>query len=95
MFICAHDRDCSLQENAWIARNASLFVGIDSCFAHVANCFNIPSIVLLGTYKAFSFYTPFSNVRENRKELRKYSINSIGEQEVIELIGKMLETPDK
>ena len=38
----------NLQEIAWIIRNAGLFIGVDSGFAHVANAVRVPSIILLG-----------------------------------------------
>ena len=56
--------DCTgrkdLQELATIVRDAKLFIGIDSAFGHVANCFKTPSIILLGKYKHFDTYLPYS-----------------------------------
>ena len=49
-----------LQELATIVRDASLFIGVDSAFGHVANCFKTPSIILLGKYKHFDTYLPYS-----------------------------------
>ena len=49
-----------LQELATIVRDAKLFIGIDSAFGHVANCFRTPSIILLGKYKHFDTYLPYS-----------------------------------
>ena len=49
-----------LQELATIVRNAQLFIGVDSAFGHMANCFMTPSIILLGKYKNFDTYLPYS-----------------------------------
>lgn len=48
------------QEIGQIIRVASLYVGIDSCFAHMANCFRIPSVILLGRYRNYDAYNPYS-----------------------------------
>ena len=49
-----------LQELATIIRDARLFIGIDSAFGHMANCFMTTSIILLGKYKHFDTYLPYS-----------------------------------
>ena len=49
-----------LQELATIVRDAQLFIGIDSAFSHMANCFKTPSVILLGKYKNFESYLPYS-----------------------------------
>ena len=49
-----------LQELAVIVRDARLFIGIDSAFGHIANCFRTESIVVLGKYKKFDTYLPYS-----------------------------------
>ena len=49
-----------LQELAAIVRDAKLFIGVDSAFGHMANCFKTPSIILLGKYKTFDTYLPYS-----------------------------------
>ena len=50
----------SFQELASIIQHAALFIGVDSCFAHVANAFRVKSIILMGRFRNFSIYTPFS-----------------------------------
>lgn len=50
----------SLLETAEILRRAQFFVAIDSGPAHMANALGVPSIILLGRYKVFSRYTPFT-----------------------------------
>ncbi len=49
-----------LQTIACIIRDADVFVGIDSVFAHVANAVKTPSIVLLGKYRNFESYFPYT-----------------------------------
>ena len=41
-------------------KDASLFIGVDSCFAHVANAFLRPSIILQGQYRQYFDYQPYS-----------------------------------
>lgn len=50
----------SLQETANVIAGASLFIGIDSGWAHVANALGVPGIILLGKYRAFERYMPYS-----------------------------------
>ena len=45
---------------ASLIRDAHVFVGIDSSFAHVANAFHVPSAILLGRYTYFDTYFPYS-----------------------------------
>jgi len=50
----------SILETAETIRRAALFVGIDSGPAHLANAMATPGVVLLGRYRAFARYMPFS-----------------------------------
>src|ERR1035437_8445549 len=50
----------TLQEIAFLIKNSILFIGIDSAFAHMANAVNTPGIILLGHYKNFKKYMPFT-----------------------------------
>jgi ADP-heptose:LPS heptosyltransferase len=47
-------------ETAEVIRRATLFVGIDSGPAHLANAVGTPGVILLGRYKDFRTYNPFS-----------------------------------
>ncbi len=49
-----------LQKIAYIIKNCSCFIGIDSGFAHIANCFEKYSILLFGKYLRFSNYNIYS-----------------------------------
>ena len=41
-------------------KDSSLFIGVDSCFAHVANAFLRPSVILQGLYRQYFDYQPYS-----------------------------------
>lgn len=50
----------NLHQIATLIKDAALFIGVDSGFAHIANAFNINSLILLGHYGPFSCYMPYS-----------------------------------
>ncbi len=50
----------SLLESAEVIRRARLFIGVDSGPAHMANALGTRGLVLLGKYRIFDHYTPFS-----------------------------------
>ena len=50
----------NLLDLAYVVHNAKIFVGVDSGFSHMANAFQIPSIILLGRYTFFDTYFPYS-----------------------------------
>jgi ADP-heptose:LPS heptosyltransferase len=50
----------SFFDSAYILKNAQFFISIDSSFAHIANAFNTPSLILLGKYSHFKSYMPYS-----------------------------------
>ena len=50
----------SIQQIALIIKNAVMFVGVDSVFAHIANAVLTPSVILLGKYRNFNTYFPYS-----------------------------------
>lgn len=55
---CSHIHD--LQQIAAIVSRASCFIGIDSGFAHLANCLDIYGILIFGKYKNFDYPQPYS-----------------------------------
>jgi heptosyltransferase III len=60
----------SLEEISKIIAGADLYIGVDSGFAHIANTFNLNSIILLGNYKNFNSYLPFDGYfRENAENV--------------------------
>lgn len=50
----------SILETAELIRRASLFVGVDSGPAHLANAVGTPGVILLGRYADFERYTPYA-----------------------------------
>lgn len=50
----------SIPEMVNMIRGARFFIGIDSGPAHIANCLDVPGIILMGTYLGFSDYMPYS-----------------------------------
>jgi heptosyltransferase III len=50
----------TILETAEVIRRASLFIGIDSGPAHLANATATPGIILLGKYRNFDRYLPYS-----------------------------------
>ena len=55
----------SILESAEVIRRASLFIGIDSGPAHLANAVGTYGVILLGSYLGFGRYTPFSGKYAN------------------------------
>jgi heptosyltransferase III len=49
-----------LWRHAFIIKEAALFVGIDSGFAHVANAYEVPSAIIMGAFRHFKSHMPYS-----------------------------------
>jgi ADP-heptose:LPS heptosyltransferase len=63
--LCGH---LSLVETGEVIRRASFFVGVDSGPAHFANAFQIPSVILLGHYRTFDRYMPYTGFLREHAE---------------------------
>lgn len=50
----------SILETAEVIRRARLFVGVDSGPGQIANAVNTPGVILIGPYKNFRQYSPYS-----------------------------------
>jgi len=59
----------SLDEIAFIISKCSYFIGIDSAFAHFANAFNVPRLILLGHFNQFKNYLPYSGLSKEEEAL--------------------------
>ena len=55
---CTHIHD--IQVISEIVRNSEKFIGLDSGFAHVANCFNIPGVLIFGRFRNFEKVMPYT-----------------------------------
>lgn len=91
--------DCTditdFQQLAKIISNATLFTSVDSGFAHIANCYNVPSCIIMGKYKTFDNPMPYTGFLYENKD--KYIIyanqapaSTISEQDVLDNILKTL-----
>lgn len=57
----------NFQELAQIIKIADIFIGIDSGFAHIANAVKTPGVILLGKYKNYKIYMPYTGFYTNKK----------------------------
>jgi ADP-heptose:LPS heptosyltransferase len=51
---------CKTLETAEVIRRAEIFIGVDSGPAHLANAMETRGVILLGSYRAFPSYMPFT-----------------------------------
>ena len=49
-----------IHQLALIIKNADLFVGVDSAFAHIANAMRTPTVALFGKFMCYDTYCPYS-----------------------------------
>lgn len=59
-----------LQQIARIIQNASFFIGIDSGFAHIANCLDIKAVLIFGIYRNYKDYKIYSGNYGQGKNVR-------------------------
>lgn len=66
--------DCTnvnkLQDVFYIISEATLFIGVDSGFAHVANALDIPGVLIFGKYKNFYKPMPYSGNYKHGKNVK-------------------------
>lgn len=60
----------SILESAEVIRRATLFIGIDSGPAHLANAVGTPGVILIGSYLGFTQYMPFSGSYGKREHVQ-------------------------
>ncbi len=53
-------RESDISDHLRALANCDCFVGVDSGFAHCANALELPSLILLGKFRDFPGYSPFS-----------------------------------
>jgi|GEM_PF-1212030 len=78
----------SLQETAYVISNCCLFIGIDSALVHVANALNIPGVILLGYYRAFKQYMPYSGRYKNGENATIIQYDGYAKDIPLELVHK-------
>ena len=49
-----------IHQLALIIKNATMFIGVDSAFAHIGNSMRTPSVVLFGKFMCYDTYFPYS-----------------------------------
>ncbi len=90
----------SILESAEIIRRSKAFIGIDSGPAHIANAVEKESVILLGSYKNFKNYNPYSGffskktskvriLRANNARAEKIEL-----QDVVDSINYILKIPN-
>jgi heptosyltransferase-3 len=57
----------SFSEIALLISKATIFIGIDSAFAHFANSFELKKLVLLGHFNLFESYLPYSGLTKQEE----------------------------
>lgn len=80
----------NLNQIFYLLSKGDIFIGIDSVFAHVAEIFEIPSLIIIGTLKRFAYQVPYSSYFHKNK--LKYLIRKnlpIEKIEVIEVQNKL------
>lgn len=55
--LCGH---LTIEQTVAVLSKATLFIGIDSGPAHLANAVGVSAVILLGGYKGFVRYMPYS-----------------------------------
>ena len=56
-----------LQKIAFIIKKSSGYIGVDSGFAHIANAFSIPAVLIFGEYKNFKRPLPYSGNYKSKR----------------------------
>ena len=59
-----------IAESAEIIRRATLFIGIDSGPAHLANAVKTPGVILLGRYLSWDHYMPYTGFYTDSRNCR-------------------------
>jgi ADP-heptose:LPS heptosyltransferase len=84
----------TLTEVAQTIKNAKLFIGIDSGPAHMANAVGTKGIMILGGYRAFNRYMPYSGAYSDGTGatllMSESKAKNVGLQNVIDAIDKAL-----
>jgi heptosyltransferase-3 len=55
----------NLKQNSYIIKESLMYIGIDSGFAHFANAYKKESVIMIGQYRQFKRYLPFSGYFES------------------------------
>lgn len=84
----------TLTELAEVIRQSAGFIGIDSGPAHLANALERPSVILLGRYRTFAHYQPFTGfLAENAEAMLIHGNGTVAEIPVEPVAQKFLRLP--
>jgi heptosyltransferase-3 len=84
----------SLREIAYVISKSETFIGIDSAFAHLSNALDIKSIILLGKYRIFKSYNPYSGHSDKIKKVRtNKNVKYLETEDVKEIIKEITKSP--
>lgn len=89
-----HFNSTNLNQIFNLISKSDLFIGVDSSFAHVAEIFEIPSVIIIGKLYKFAYHIPYSSYyfKNNRKYLirKNQPMEEIRVSEVKKKIEKVL-----
>ena len=89
----------NLIQIASIIKDANAFVGVDSVFAHIANAVMTPSVILLGKYRNFPSYFPYTGTFSHSdsfqvvRAINGQPASNIEAGEVLSALQKLLTKP--
>jgi ADP-heptose:LPS heptosyltransferase len=82
----------SLMELAVLFQHCAAFIGIDSGPAHLANAFCRPSVILMGRFKDFERYMPYSGfLQDHSEEMLLRSSGLVAEISIKEAAARVTE----
>lgn len=91
-----HYRDCTdihaIQTVAKIIQQSDHFIGIDSALAHIANACEIPSVILLGQYRNFKTYLPYTGYLSRHKDEMIIQHHAPAKEIAVEQVINMLDS---
>lgn len=90
-----HYVDCTkihdVQQIAQIIKGADAFVGIDSVFAHIANCYSKDAVLIFGKYHDFDVIMPYTGCyAEKSEEVIVYASEGMAENVDVDVVYRRL-----
>lgn len=68
----------SIEETCMLIKSAHFFLGIDSGPTHIANAYQIPSLILCGHFANFKKYMPYSGAYREKDGIAQIHFNASG-----------------
>lgn len=81
----------SFPQIAQLIKESGLFIGIDSAFAHFANCFDIPKLILFGDLYGVKHFNPYSGMSDEQKQNQLFysSTGNVKDIQVNDVVVKL------